>query len=301
MLPSLNCRTERREKINRSRGINGILPEFYALALVRLNPATTSAQPPTRVRPQPRAQSHIYPRAVSSASFSSCRPCLPPLARDARSWHCRVQRMGFRSQLAALGACSLMLLLVNGWQRSAVQPVRSRRLVYRQPRQPSVAAQHGVVPTSPPAAAAATTTAALPAGASPLEETCEGVKYLELVRLPRSNAFGCELTRLPRCAVGRRGRERRREPAADGRGVLPRVPFLRAEHRRGQRRPVQLVGVEPYLQGAQPATLGAQHATLGAQPATLVYQPATMRALGIQGAQCPAPSTPGMLAQAEEG
>ena len=194
-----------------------------------------------------------------------------------------------------------MLLLVNGWQRSAAQPVRSRRLVYRQPRQPSVAAQHGVVPTSPPAAAAATTTAALPAGASPLEETCEGVKYLELVRLPRSNAFGCELTRLPRCAVGRRGRERRREPAADGRGVLPRVPFLRAEHRRGQRRPVQLVGVEPYLQGAQPATLGAQHATLGAQPATLVYQPATMRALGIQGAQCPAPSTPGMLAQAEEG
>ena len=214
--------------------------------------------------------------------------------------------MGFRSQLAALGACSLMLLLVNGWQRSAAQPVRSRRLVYRQPRQPSVAAQHGVVvppavPTSPPAAAAATTTAALPAGASPLEETCEGVKYLELVRLPRSNAFGCELTRLPRCAVGRRGRERRREPAADGRGVLPRVPFLRAEHRRGQRRPVQLVGVEPYLQGAQPATLGAQHATLGAQPATLVYQPATMRALGIQGAQRPAPSTPGMLAQAEEG
>ena len=191
------------------------------------------------------------------------------------SWR---SRMGFRSQLAALGACSLMLLLVNGWQRSAAQPVRSRRLVYRQPRQPSVAAQHGVVPTSPPAAAAATTTAALPAGASPLEETCEGVKYLELVRLPRSNAFGCELTRLPRCAVGRRGRERRREPAADGRGVLPRVPFLRAEHRRGQRRPVQLVGVEPYLQGAQPATLGAQHATLGAQPATLVYQPATMRA-----------------------
>ena len=212
--------------------------------------------------------------------------------------------MGFRSQLAALGACSLMLLLVNGWQRSAAQPVRSRRLVYRQPRQPSVAAQHGVVPavpTSPPAAAAATTTAALPAGASPLEETCEGVKYLELVRLPRSNAFGCELTRLPRCAVGRRGRERRREPAADGRGVLPRVPFLRAEHRRGQRRPVQLVGVEPYLQGAQPATLGAQHATLGAQPATLVYQPATMRALGIQGAQRPAPSTPGVLAQAQEG
>ena len=76
--------------------------------------------------------------------------------------------MGFRSQLAALGACSLLLLLVNAWQRSAAQPVRSRRLVYRQPSQPSVAAQPAV-PTSPPAASA-----------SPLEEACEGVDHLEL-------------------------------------------------------------------------------------------------------------------------
>ena len=94
--------------------------------------------------------------------------------------------MGFRSQLAALGACSLLLLLVNAWQRSAAQPVRSRRLVYRQPR-PSVA-QRGVVPpaelTAPPAAtAAAAGTAAgvaVPASTLPLEEACEVVEHLEL-------------------------------------------------------------------------------------------------------------------------
>jgi len=94
--------------------------------------------------------------------------------------------MGFRSQLAALGACSLLLLLVNAWQRSAAQHVRSRRLVYRQPR-PS-AAQNGVVPpaelTAPPAATAAAAgtaaSVAVPASASPLEEACEGVEHLEL-------------------------------------------------------------------------------------------------------------------------
>ena len=100
--------------------------------------------------------------------------------------------MGFRSQLAALGACSLLLLLVNAWQRSAAQPMTSRRRVHRsRPRQPGVAAQHGVVPPAAPtsapaataaAATAATATATLPAEPSPLEETCEGVEHLELVR-----------------------------------------------------------------------------------------------------------------------
>ena len=103
--------------------------------------------------------------------------------------------MGFRSQLAALGACSLLLLLVNAWQRNAAQPVTSRRRVHRsqprQPGQPGVAAQHGVVPPAAPtsapaataaAATAATATATLPAEPSPLEETCEGVEHLELVR-----------------------------------------------------------------------------------------------------------------------
>ena len=102
--------------------------------------------------------------------------------------------MGFRSQLAALGACSLLLLLVNAWQRSAAQPMTSRRRVHRsRPRQPGVAAQHGVVPPAAPtsapaataaAAAAATGTATLLVGGPPLEETCEGVQHLELVRLP---------------------------------------------------------------------------------------------------------------------
>ena len=113
--------------------------------------------------------------------------------------------MGFRSQLAALGACSLLLLLVNAWQRNAAQPTPSRRRVHRsRPRQPGVAAQHGVVPPAAPtsapaataaAATAATGTATLPAEPSPLEETCEGVEHLELVRLPAAlECVGCALT-----------------------------------------------------------------------------------------------------------
>ena len=103
--------------------------------------------------------------------------------------------VSFRSQLAALGACSLLLLLVNAWQRGTTQPVAQRRrrdLQRQQQGQPSVATQsgdkHKVPPASPtsPSAAAVATAVKTP-GTSSLDEACEGVEHLELVRLLRSN------------------------------------------------------------------------------------------------------------------
>ena len=95
--------------------------------------------------------------------------------------------MGFRSQLAALGACSLLLLLVNAWQRGSAQPVTMssrRRVAHRQSLQPVAALLEGQPPAAPASPYAAA--ASVPAGTSPLEETCEGIEHLELVCLPRS-------------------------------------------------------------------------------------------------------------------